>query len=65
MKPKYNILKIAGSRFGIEQTKKAKQSISKALKGRIFSVESKVKMQEVAKLHRDTKTYFYNKSHTV
>jgi group I intron endonuclease len=52
LKPEYNILKIAGSRFGIKQTEKAKRLIGDASKGRNFSRESKTKMQAAAKLRR-------------
>ena len=65
MKPEYNILEIAGSRFGSKQTEETKQLISKALKGRVFSDISKVKMQEAAKLRQGIKTFFFNKKHTI
>jgi group I intron endonuclease len=65
LKPEYNILEIAGSRLGTKQTEEAKELISKALKGRLFSKESKTKMQEVAKLRQGIKTSFFSKSHTI
>jgi group I intron endonuclease len=64
LKPKYNILETAGSRFGTKQSKKAKQLISKALKGRIFLEESKAKMQAAVKLRQGIETSFFGKTHT-
>jgi group I intron endonuclease len=51
--------------LGTKQTEEAKELISKALKGRLFSTESKTKMQEVVKLRQGIKTSFFGKSHTV
>lgn len=44
--------------MGTKKTEEAKELISKALKGRLFSTESKTKMQEVAKLRQGIKTFF-------
>lgn len=63
--PEYNILKIAGSRYGTKQVESTKELIRRALKNRIFSEESKVKMQEMAKLRQGRKTSFFGRSHTV
>ena len=65
LNPEYNILFVAGSRLGTKQTDKTKTLISKALKDRIFSKKSKVKMQEAARLRKGNKTSFFGKSHTV
>ena len=65
LKPEYNILEIAASRLGTKQTEQTKKLISKALKGRLFSKESKTKMQEVAKLRQGIKTSFFGKNHTL
>ena len=65
LKPEYNILKVAGSRLGTKQTKKSKQLISKALKGRIFSKESKAKMQAAIKLPQVIETSFFGKTHSI
>jgi group I intron endonuclease len=45
LKPQYNILQTAGSRFGQNHTEEARQAISKALKGRIFFKETIEKMR--------------------
>jgi group I intron endonuclease len=65
LSPEYNILKIAGSRLGTKQIEKTKELIRRALKNRIFSEESKTKMQKMAKLRIGKKTSFFGKSHTV
>jgi group I intron endonuclease len=51
--------------LGTKQTEQTKKLISKALKGRLFSKESKTKMQEVAKLRQGIKTSFFGKNHTL
>lgn len=61
LKPEYNILKKAGSRFGAKQSEETKQLISRALKGRTFSDEFKTKLRIAFKLRRGTKTSFFGK----
>lgn len=65
LNPEYNILKIAGSRLGTIQSEKTKQSISNALKGRVFYADSIIKMKIAAKLRLGDKTSFFSKSHTL
>ena len=65
LKPEYNILEKAGSRFGTKQSEETKQLISSALKGRTFSDEFKAKLRIAFKLRRGTKTSFFGKTHTI
>uniref|UniRef100_UPI0024100973 hypothetical protein n=1 Tax=Diaporthe sojae TaxID=165439 RepID=UPI0024100973 len=46
LKPEYNILKIAGSRLGFEQSLETKVKISSTLTGRILSESTKNKIKE-------------------
>lgn len=65
LKPEYNILEKAGSRFGTKQSEETKQLISSALKGRTFSDEFKAKLIIAFKLRRGTNTSFFGKTHTI
>src|SRR6266849_4907080 len=65
LKPEYNILKIAGSRFGSKQSEETKKLISNILKNRVFTKESKVKMKIAANLRTGIKTSFFGKIHTL
>lgn len=65
LKPKYNILLIAGSRLGTIQSEKTKQRISNALKGCVFSEDSITKMKIATKLRVGNKTSFFGKTHTL
>jgi group I intron endonuclease len=64
LKPKYNILKIAGSRLGTKHSEATKQLLSNVFKGRVFSEDSLEKMRVAAKL-RVGKKSFFGKTHTV
>jgi len=65
IKPYYNILNIAGSRFGSTQNEDTKISISEALKGRVFSEESLTKMREARRLRIGVEASFYGKLHSI
>lgn len=45
-KPRYNVAKVAGSRFGTKQSKTTKDKIRKAAMGRKHTMETKSKMKE-------------------
>ena len=64
-KPKYNILKVAGSRLGTKHTEATKKLLSNAFRGRIFSEDSLDKMRLAAKLRVGKKTSFFGKTHTI
>ena len=65
LEPKYNILKIAGSRLGTKHSESTKQLLRNAFKGRLFSEDSLDKMRVAAKLRVGKKTSFFGKMHSI
>ena len=65
LKPQYNILRTAGSRYGVTLSEKTKLLIGLSSKGRIHTKEAKAIMSKLAKLRIKEKASMHGKNHTV
>jgi group I intron endonuclease len=65
LKPEYNMLKFAGSKYGVKLSEKTKLLIGLASKGRRHTEEAKKIMSELAKLRKKEKTSFFGKNHSM